>query len=72
MDGALVALKDDFNKFIKAGQEGSDNINKDIQSNILTPDFSIGNMSYGGHDKKYKQKYLKYKQKYLSLKKDIF
>ena len=30
MDGVLVGLKDDFNNFIKAGNEGSDNINKDI------------------------------------------
>ena len=48
-----------------------DNIKRDIQNGLLTSDFSIENMAYGGHDKKYKQKYLKYKQKYLSLKKDI-
>lgn len=45
------------------------NINLDIQNNILTSDFSIANMTYGGYDKKYKQKYLKYKQKYIELKK---
>jgi len=44
------------------------NINTDIQNNMLTSDFSIQNMLYGG----YKQKYMKYKQKYINLKNNIF
>lgn len=42
-------------------------INKDLSSGILTPDFKIENMTYGG----YKQKYLKYKKKYLELKNNL-
>ena len=42
-------------------------INTDLSSSILTPDFKIENMTYGG----YKQKYLKYKKKYLELKNNL-
>ena len=42
-------------------------INTDLSSGILTPDFKIENMTYGG----YKEKYLKYKKKYFELKKNL-